>query len=121
MMDSKQLRDLNIAINTQRSIIDKMLKEYEGISKKTTMLAASIASDKKDADTLVHSLENLTVTELEQIDNMFSREMPIFQKEAYGLIEFKDWDSFVRECLIYCEKNGIDPYTPYEAFLTEED
>ncbi|MFW6359685.1 MAG: hypothetical protein ACOC0N_10810 [Chroococcales cyanobacterium] len=36
-------------------------------------------------------------------------------------IGFKDWNSFVRQCQIYCLQQGLDPLTPYEAMLTEAD
>jgi hypothetical protein len=36
-------------------------------------------------------------------------------------IDFKDWNSFVKQCQTYAFYQGVDPLAPYESFLTEED
>jgi hypothetical protein len=64
--------------------------------------------------------EDLADFDPDEIYQIYDRHQNAIKRDLQA-IGFTDWQSFVQQCQIYDLQNGLDPFTPYEVYLTEAD
>nr|WP_290223661.1 hypothetical protein [Trichocoleus desertorum] len=135
MLSDKLVVELRAVLQTQNRILqncDQAVSEIE-----TTL--ANVETSFRDVDSLAEQIRELDqiMAELEVSVDLFEEEdfsdfraeeiLQLYNKRRALIkteltkIEFRDWDSFVRNCQVYSLRSGLDPLAPYEAFLTQAD
>lgn len=127
-MNNKELKDLQSILAMQNDIIQKMnnkIEEIELYFSSNEEVANNIDKLEKIIEEIEDNIKYLSIEDFEDwnenlVDDIYELKRKQI-KDELKKIEYKDWDSYVCECIKYCSKNNLDPFTPYEAFLSQDD
>lgn len=127
MISDKELQELQILIATQNDLLSKIESKLDGIEEafeSNVDTAMQIIRAQEMMDEILGEIHLLSTDELPIIDDV-DEEIKSIYKSKHELInedliklEFGNWDDFVQKCFIYNVYNEVDPYMPYEMFLS---
>jgi len=130
LLTQEELDDLHPIINVQYNIVTKMTQKIEEIEtafSTNRATAMEIISVQKMLDELLQDIELLSEEDIlkaqletESINSIYEKKRAEI-KFQFEKIEFTTWDDYVEECYKYSLKNDINPFTPYEMFLSKTD
>ena len=123
MVSSEELYDVKVIINAQQhiiSVINNKIKKLDTILKNVY----NQKSELKELEEILKELEdNSSILSSSDIEDWDENEIiKIFNKTAninfakINTLNYKNWEQFVNESLIYCTSNNIDATLPYESF-----
>lgn len=128
MLDDKMILDLRPVLQAQQHVIQRIRIEMEDIS--TSLNGQNgISSQIKNAEALLTEIESkqayleeddLVDFDSDDIYSLYNRHNADIRNNLKR-IEYTNWNSFVRNCQVYALSHEIDPFQPYEAFLTDAD
>jgi hypothetical protein len=135
MLPNQFLMELGIALQAQNNAIREIQSAVAEVnssfakSARTFSSVSNTSRQLKELEALMDELEanREWIEECDFGDFHSSQVLQLYKKHQQSVfrelsnIGFKDWDSFVRQCSTYTLSQGVDPFAPYDAFLTEKD
>jgi hypothetical protein len=130
MLTKEELDDLQVIINVQNNIVNKLTKKVESIETAFSTIedtALEIISIQNMLNDLLDDIQLLTEEdivnaqlEVENTNSTYEKNMEE-TKLNDKKINFTTWDEYVADCYKYSMKNEINPFEAYEMFLTKAD
>ncbi len=127
-MNENLLIELQPILATQHKLLKKIQSSVKTLEKKLSQcdsqkdeiqrLECLIKELEQEADYL--QIEDFPEWEKNGIEKIYQNKFSKI-KDDLSIIDFKNWDSFVINCIRYCNENGIDPFIPYATYLTKTD
>lgn len=128
MLNDKMVLELRPVLQAQHHLLQKIQCEMDSLS-----IAFARQDDVRskivEVDALLseievnHALleeEDLADLDVDDIYQIYNRRSSLI-RNSLKQIEFRNWNSFVRDCQAYALTHEIDPFRPYEVFLNNFD
>jgi hypothetical protein len=130
MISEKELQELQVLFVTQNDLLSKMKSKFDDIEvalESNEDTAMQIIHVQEMMDEILNEIHLLSMDELsvmdhinEEITNIYRNKQVLINDDLKKL-EFNNWDEFVQKSFIYNISNELDPFVPYETFLTAND
>jgi hypothetical protein len=130
MITEKELKDLEVIFTSQQHMLSSIHKRVDAVEKSfegCDETSRDVIHAQKLLDEVLADFDLLTNDDLSCIDGINDEISNIYAtyqdqlKEEHSKIEYSDWDSYLKKCMIYNLENDIELFTPYECFLTDAD
>jgi hypothetical protein len=130
MLTKEELDDLQVIINVQNNIVNKLTKKVESIetafstNEDTALEIISIQNMLNDLldDIQLLTEEDIVNAQLEVENTNITYEKNMEETKLNDKkINFTTWDEYVVDCYKYSMKNEINHFEAYEMFLTKAD
>lgn len=128
MLSNDEIRELQPILVTQSHLLERINEKVnylEDVFKDNNKQSFEINNLEKLLDDIETNLDLLDFDDFKNWDeniihNIYSDKLSSVSKDLEK-IEYEDWDSFVKKSIQYCVENNIEPFVPYESFLSKED
>lgn len=130
MLTREELKDLQPIINVQYNLVNKISRKAEEIETSFSTngdTAKEIKAVQKMMDEVLQNIELLTEGDIADAQKETESIYAIYEKKHAQIeldierVKFTTWEDYVAECYKYSLKNHIDPFAPYELFLSKAD
>jgi hypothetical protein len=128
MISDNLVIELRAILQAQNHLLQRLSDSIGEIEAKFVDVSKQ-SSQLQDLEQMMAELENsidflededLADFDPDEIYQIYDRHQNAIKRDLQA-IGFTDWQSFVQQCQIYDLQNGLDPFAPYEVFLTEAD
>ncbi|CEI72716.1 hypothetical protein [Romboutsia hominis] len=128
MLSSEELKDLQSILAVQHDIIYKINNKIDHIEKSfenNNEVKIELAELDDILAFLEENSEYISPEDIDEFDEsniseLYNRNIELVKNDLKK-IDYIDWNSYVCECIKYSAENDLDIFTPYEAFLSEDD
>ena len=130
MREKQSLVYLNAVIQAQKHLVQTAEIRLDSVGStlsKTSDMPEHISELSGIMDELEANIDSLPSNALDDWDDDLVKIDAIYHSRqqavqlAKSRLDFRSWDQFVRDSVVYCMANDLDPMLPYSSFLTEED
>lgn len=128
MISDNLVIELRAILQAQNHLLQRLSDSIGEIEAKFVDVSKQ-SSQLQDLEQMMAELENsidflededLADFDPDEIYQIYDRYQNAIKRDLQA-IGFTDWQSFVQQCQIYDLQNRLDPFAPYEVFLTEAD
>ena len=128
MASIKEIEEAKVVLSAQSNILNTIntrLDTLSGTFDNVEEQKSNIKELAKELTEIEQNSGNLDYSDIadwneNDVINIYQSKKQEYKKEIQTL-NYKNWDQFVKESLIYCTKNNIEATLPYESLLTDND